>query len=261
MLIFCMVILPLIALGAPAPDWVKAMQAVHADFAGQAGYVAQYGDSITYSMAFWSPMSWSDPAEYLAGDDDLPATPQGKRWSDVILGTQDKGPEFGNYSGWTSGQVRKAVEKILPERKPETAIIMVGSNDIRGGKVPEGYRSNLKAIVEACLAEHCIPILNTLPPFRDKDEAVDEANSIIREIAYAKQVPLVDYHAACLQRRPDKSWDGTLISNDGVHPTAGKSNDYREENLKDSGYALRNWINFLAYRELYFKVLTGQSSK
>ena len=46
---------------APAPEWVAAMKTVHAGFDGTAGYVAQFGDSITYSMAFWKPFSWSDP--------------------------------------------------------------------------------------------------------------------------------------------------------------------------------------------------------
>ena len=246
---------------APEPAWVEAMRTVHSEFSGKAGYVAQFGDSITHSMAFWNPMSWSDPSVYLSGKDGLPRKPGGKRWRDVILGTHNKGPEHGNYSGWTSSQVRRAAEKIIPERKPETAIILAGSNDIRGGKVPEDYRANLEAIVDACLSIHCIPILNTLPPFRDRDAAVDEANRIIRDIARQKSLPLADYHAACLARRPGASWDGTLISNDGVHPSAGKPEDYSEQNLKNSGYALRNWVNFLVYRELYFKVLTDRGSQ
>ncbi len=255
---FCMILMPLTVLSTisdPAPEWVKHMRTVHAGFEGEVSYVAQFGDSITYSMAFWSPMGWSDPSKYLTGVDGLPHTPSGKRWRDVIKGVKDKGSKHGNYSGWTSGQVRKAVEKILPKRKPEIAIIMVGSNDIRGGGVPEDYRENLEAIVEACLTEHCIPILNTLPPFRGKDSAVDDANRIIRAIALEKQVPLADYHAACLEHRPANSWDGTLISKDGVHPSAGKTHDYSEENLMNSGYALRNWVNFLVYREVYFRVL------
>ena len=44
---------------ADEPDWVAAMQQAHKGFNGQAGYVAQFGDSITYSMAFWSPMAWT----------------------------------------------------------------------------------------------------------------------------------------------------------------------------------------------------------
>ena len=238
------------------PEWVKSMKTVHAKFKGEEGLVAQFGDSMTYSMAFWSPMSRSDPSEYLMANDGLPLRPEGKRWSDVIFGATNKGPEYGNFSGWTSGQVRSEVEEIVSTQKPEIAIIMVGSNDIRDGSVPADYRSNLEAIVDTCLAAHCIPIINTIPPFRGRETAVDEVNQIIRETADLKKIPLVDYHGACLKYRPGKSWDGTLISEDGVHPTAGVAHDYSEENLKNSGYALRNWINFLVYREIYFRVLS-----
>jgi lysophospholipase L1-like esterase len=242
----------------PAPEWVSSMRAVHAEFKGEEGYVAQFGDSMTYTMAFWNPMSWSDPAKYLTVNDGLPLRPNGKRWSDVILGTRDKGPEYGNFSGWTSDQVRAAVDNFLTARKPEIAIILVGSNDIRTGDLPINYRTNLEAIVDTCLAAHCIPILNTIPPFRGKSTAVGAVNRIIRETAYSKKVPLADYHAACLKYRPGNSWDGTLISRDGVHPTAGMPHDFSEENLMNSGYALRNWVNFLAYREIYFRVLASQ---
>jgi hypothetical protein len=40
-----------------------------------------------------------------------------------------------------------------------------------------------------------------------------------------------------------------------VHPSAGKTADYSEENLKVDGYALRNYVTFLKYREVYFQVL------
>lgn len=242
----------------PKPEWVEPMRAVHAGFEGEKGYVAQFGDSMTYTMAFWDPLIRSDPSKYLTVDDGLPLRPNRKQWSDVILGTHDKGPEHGNFSGWTSDQVLIAVEKVLTTRKPEVAIILAGSNDIRTGKVPDNFRANLEAIVDACLVVHCIPILNTIPPFRGKDTAVNEVNEIIRETANSKKVPLADYYAACLKYRPDKSWYGTLISQDGVHPTGGKSDDYSDQNLMNSGYALRNWVNFLVYREVYFRVLSHQ---
>ena len=44
------------SLAAEKPYWVEPMKAVHAGFHGNPGYVAQFGDSITYSMAFWTPI-------------------------------------------------------------------------------------------------------------------------------------------------------------------------------------------------------------
>ena len=241
--------------GKQSPGVLAAMKKVHAGFQGQLGRVAQFGDSITYSMAFWSPMSWDNPERFIKQDDGLLKAPPKLRWRDYVKGARDKGPKYANYSGWRVGQVLKSIDAVLERDRPEVAIIMIGTNDISGGSVPDSYRAGLEEVIRKCTTAHCVPILNTIPPRRGRDKAVDEANKIIREVAKQLQVPLGDFHAECLRRRPGKSWDGTLISRDGVHPSGGKSNDYNEDNLNTCGYALRNWVNFLVYRQLYFRVL------
>jgi hypothetical protein len=70
---------------ADEPAWVKPMSAVHARFKGKAGYVAQLGDSITHSLAFWAPLGWDSPEQYLTRDDGMPKTPAGKRWRDTLF--------------------------------------------------------------------------------------------------------------------------------------------------------------------------------
>ena len=247
------------ALAMPAwgeePDWVAPMRKMHAEFRGQAGYVAQLGDSITTSLAFWTPLDWDEPQTYLPKDDSLPLTPEGKRWRDVILGTRDKGAKFGNDGGWRVENLLEVIDAVLEKQRPEVAIIMIGTNDVRGNRVPKGYEEGVTKLVDKCLAAHCIPLLTTIPPMKDHDEAVAEANKFIQRIAEERQLPLIDYYAAIIDRRPGRSWLGTLISSDGVHPTAGKTNVYSEENLSKDGYALRNWVTFLNYREVYFHVL------
>ncbi len=238
---------------------VKAMRKVHAGFDGQAGYVAQFGDSITHSLAFWSPIGWDEPDHYITHDDGLPKKPAKMRWRDYVKGTRDKGPKHANYSGWTARQLLGAVDAVLSRDKPEVAIIMIGTNDISSGRVPNDYRKNLEQIVDKCLKAHCVPMLNTIPPRRGRDAAVNDVNKIVRAVAAERNVPLVDYHAACLSLRPGDTWDGTVISRDGVHPTGGKSNVYTAENLADCGYALRNWCNFMALRQVYFRVLNDVS--
>ncbi|MBG7606785.1 MAG: hypothetical protein IZT59_01965 [Verrucomicrobia bacterium] len=52
----------------------------------------------------------------------------------------------------------------------------------------------------------------------------------------------------------------TLISAAGIHPNGGKSHDYSPKNLKPSGYALRNWLNFQTYHQLYFRVLEKEEN-
>ena len=245
--------------GALRPEVIKAMRAVHAGFKGQRGRVAQFGDSITYSMAFWSPMSWDDPQRFLAKDDGLPKTPAKGRWRDAIKGARDKGPKFGNYSGWRVGNLLKSIDTVLERDKPEVAIIMIGTNDISGNRVPAGYRAGLEVVIKKCFKANCVPVLNTIPPRRGHDKSVKAINAIIRDVAATQDLPLADFHAACLRARPGQSWDGTIISKDGVHPSGGKTNLYTEENLKTSGYALRNWVNFLVLRQLHFRVLEAET--
>src|SRR4051812_6459493 len=85
--------LPFRAADVESPKWVSAMKKVHEGFKGTPGYVAQFGDSITYTMAFWKPMTWSDPDAYIP-EDGLPKRPD-KPWKQVIKGAGDdgKGPD------------------------------------------------------------------------------------------------------------------------------------------------------------------------
>ena len=247
---------------AADPDaWVREMRKLHANFTGTPGYVALLGDSITFADAFWTPLEFTDPAQYLAGNDGLPTHPQGKLWKDIIKGTRGKGLDHCNGSGWQVGYILRKIDEVMDREKPEVAIIMIGTNDIGIGQVAPGWQEQYEKIVRKCLDNHCVPILNTIPPRRDRDDAVAATNEIIRNVAGKYRVPLVDYHAELVRRRPGKEIYGTLMQNDGVHPSAGKTNVFTDTNLSDSGYALRNWMNFLAYREVHFRILHPEQAQ
>ena len=94
-------------------------------------------------------------------------------------------------------------------------------------------------------------------------------------VAKAKQVPLIDYQAEILKRRPD-DWDGalpkfkdtpgseyevpTLICRDGVHPSNPKAHqDFSQESLSRNGYLLRNYLTLLAYAEVIERLLPRAS--
>ena len=93
-------------------------------------------------------------------------------------------------------------------------------------------------------------------------------------MARQKEVPLVDYQADILHRRPD-DWDGSLakfkgqfkdvydaptqVSGDGVHPSNPKTHrDYSQESLRTNGYALRSYLTLLAYARVIDQVLGRQ---
>ena len=95
---------------APAPDrpsWVEAMARVHARFRGKAGTFAHFGDSITESLAFWTPLKYerkngSPEMEHAFQKVDAYLRPE--CWRDW------KGPEFGNQGGKQSdGQTRTSL--------------------------------------------------------------------------------------------------------------------------------------------------------
>ena len=152
----------------------------------------------------------------------------------------------------------------LERLNPEVALIMFGTNDLPGLGVDE-YRDRLRSVVRKCLDRGTVVILSTIPPrhgFTDKAAAFAEA---ARKVARELSVPLVDYHAEILKRRPD-DWDGaaddfrafeghdvpTLLSRDGVHPSAPESyqDDYSEKALRIPRLGLRNYLVLMKYAEV-----------
>lgn len=229
---------------AAAPDWVEAMRAVHSKGMGAKGSVSQIGDSITYTKAFLAPAAWEKPEGFPAAAERI----------DFRLINQRKGPEHGNYSGWTAGQGREKIAAVLAAEKPELAVIMFGTNEITKGVGLADYEKNLAAIVDACLASGCVPILSTIPPYPNRPGKAEAINEVVRKLARDRKLPLVDFHAAIVARRPDDAWNGTLLGKNDVHPTGGKNLDFSDENLKNCGYALRNYVTLQVMEEVVSKV-------
>lgn len=91
------------------------------------------------------------------------------------------------------------------------------------------------------LANKSIPVLTTIPPLKGKHELVLKYNEALWKLGERYSLPIIDYHGEITARRPD-DWLGTLISNDGVHPSAGMTaGPATEENLSNSGYLLLAW--------------------
>ena len=98
----------------------------------------------------------------------------------------------------------------------------------------------------------------------------------MRRIARELKVPLTDYHAEILKRRP-QDWDGasekfkafrgfdvpTLIARDGVHPSNPTKfrNDYSPAGLKHNGFVLRNYLALMMYAEVIRHVLQEKQKR
>ncbi|GAB6164997.1 hypothetical protein JCM19992_09970 [Thermostilla marina] len=246
------------------------MRAVHARCEGRPGVILQIGDSITDSMAFFAPLEYAATAKLPPeAADALPVLQnyirkECYRW---------KGGEYGNASGQTAAWAVQHIDEWLERHKPELAIVMFGTNDVRRGSV-EQHEANLRTLTRRCLDRGVVVILSTIPPMHGHDDAVRLAVERQRKLAEEFHLPLIDFYAHVIHRRPD-DWDGTLpqfaafdtyevptlICKDGVHPSNPQAwrNDYTAEGQRHSGFVLRNYLALLACAEVIRTVFDGKA--
>jgi hypothetical protein len=248
--------------------WIVSMKQVHAKFTGKRGTFAQFGDSITITMAYWAPMRYERKGLDAAGQKTF------ERVNSYMLPEcwdKWKGPDFGSNGGMTIRWADENVDAWLKKLNPEVALIMFGTNDLNQLKVDE-YEQKMRAVVKRCLDNGTVVILSTIPPRSGRLEQSRAFAEVAKKIATDLKLPVIDYFAECLKRRPD-DWDGTLpkfkeaardvyqvptlISGDGVHPSNPKkfAGDYSDEGLKSNGFVLRNYLTLKAYAEVIEKVL------
>ncbi|WP_157898562.1 SGNH/GDSL hydrolase family protein [Luteitalea pratensis] len=243
---------------AAEPTWARNARAIHGSFTGPPGTLALFGDSITESLAFWAPLAEERkpaPPNIEAAFARVKARLRPECWSEW------RGEAFGNASKTTVAWARQNVDRWLETLKPEVALIMFGSNDLPD-RDQRGYRIALVAVAEACIKRGTVPIVSTVPPRSGLAAEAAAFSQNVRVVARELDVPLIDYHAEILARRP-LDWDGTtaaapggdpyevltLISGDGVHPSnpARYFKDYSDEALRISGFGLRTAQALLVY--------------
>jgi hypothetical protein len=258
------------SLARDGPDWRETAARTHARFDGRKGTFAHFGDSITVSLAFWAPL----PLERKNASPEMERAFQ--RVEQHLLPEcwrEWKGPQFGNEGRMTIRWADEHVAEWLEKLDPEVALIMFGSNDLHEMEVEE-YRDRLRSVVKRCLENGTVVILSTIPPQHGLVEKAAVFAEAARALARELRVPLVDYHAEIQKRRPD-DWDGaderfheyegyevpTLISRDGVHPSAPMryQGDYSEEALSSHGYNLRSYLALMAYAGV-LEALAGSQS-
>ena len=121
--------------------------------------------------------------------------------------------------GWTSGSVLtgtpSALDREVAAFSPRYAVVLLGTNDIGNGSSDAfTFARNMFAITDRLIASGVIPILSTLPPLADAaaaDERALELDAVVRGIAQARQVPLVDLGRA-MRRLPSRG-----LGPDGLH--------------------------------------------
>ena len=255
--------------GAKEPyDWVPAMRGLTRDFAGKKGMVLRLGDSIMYANPGSAYLRFgkgrTEPELAVCRWMKAGETGTGSGiW--LSIADQPGGRSYTAASGVTTGQYLQGgkgglpkLDDILKEHQPQIAVVLLGTNDLGANVAPAAYAKNMETIVDKLLATRTIPVLVTVPPTKRNPEAAVAYNEELRKIGARHKLPIVDYHGEILARRP-KDWLGTLISNDGVHPTAvDPAGPATEENLSKSGYLLFGWATLNKLVEIKNRVIDGK---
>lgn len=251
-------------------DYVPAMKKAAARFKGREGVVLHLGDSITHANPYsqWARHGQGQTARDRAilkwmhtgsGNDEdgwylaLVDRPGGR--SDTAAGGM-RSDEFlaGGHNSLPS------LTALLEKYRPRMAVLMLGTNDASAGRPVADYLKDMSRAVDLIIANSTIPILSTIPPHPGRFELAAQYNKGLRALAKEKRVPLIDYEAEILARRPS-DWNGTLLGKNDVHPTAefGKtttaSSAPTAENLRNSGYLLRGWLSVQKIAEVKERVL------
>lgn len=255
----------LLATQAPAADYAEAMRKVSSKFTGKEGVVIHVGDSITYANPYggWARF----------GKGKTPQEEAACKWMHVGADNETDGwflarvDRPGNRSDTAASGVRSdeylaggkgglpPLADIIRKYNPQMAVVMLGTNDVNGGRPPAQYKADMTRIVDALIANGTIPILSTIPPVKGKDDAVKAYNAALAELVKEKKLPLIDYYGEIVKRRPN-DWMGTLISGDGVHPTGENVGaEPTEDNLKSSGHLLRGVLSVRKIAEVKAKVI------
>ena len=258
-------------IAADAPQWIAPMKSVHARFTGEKRTIAQFGDSITVTMAYWAPL-----ADKPKNMDEATARAHSlvQRYVKSECWRAWKGPKFGSEGRMTIRWAHANVDAWLKALNPELAVIMFGSNDV-GDMESAEYEAKFRDVVQRCLRNGTIVVLTTAPPRHGRVEKSRQFADAVRKIAADEHLPLIDFAAEILQRRPE-DWDGalpqfkaapgdeyqvpTLIARDGVHPSNPSRwfNDFSADGLKHNGYALRNYLTLIACAEVIERVLEAK---
>ena len=248
-------------------QWLRSVYLEGLKAGNRPGVFIKVGDSISESEFFLVDVGCG--VENLAGRTGLAGIIDFFRGTDVPFGRRfflhpwcGESNSFTRVgeaavSGWVSGspleRFREPVEDCpapfdtplaceVHLLRPALAIVMLGSNDVSRQTDLAQFRQNIKAVVRALTAAGVIPILSTIPPRLDEENArVPAYNEAITAVAIGQQVPLINYWRA-MQRR---SMIDHGIGEDGGHPSVFgcpsdcASADFSVEGLR-YGYNVRN---------------------
>ncbi len=146
--------------------------------------------------------------------------------------------------GWSAdaviaGESPVALDREIMDLAPRYAVVMFGSNDAAARSL-FNFGPTLIDIVDRLAAQGVVPLMSTVPPNTqnaDVGARIPRFNAVIRAIAQARQLPLMDYG------REMALLPMSGLGGDGLHPNAfsGGACQLTAEGLQ-FGYNLRNLL-------------------
>ncbi len=167
-----------------------------------------YGDSITHGALH--TFGWRDYTEHFT---ERVRFEMG-RYQDIVIKTA--------ISGNTTKDLLRDFEWRLGQFRPQVVFIMIGMNDCSTGRevTRDEFRTNLRELCRRISAlDSAVPVLQTTCPVLpgaggDREPNISDYMDIVREIAAAEKLPLVDH---TLHWKKNEGWLYYWM-NDSFHP-------------------------------------------
>ncbi|MGH7146153.1 MAG: SGNH/GDSL hydrolase family protein [Planctomycetota bacterium] len=246
-------------------DYVASSKEIAKKFTGKEGVVVHMGDSITYANPYsawarygkgkteddkrilaWSHCGKEDDTDgwFLAHHDE----PTGR--SD----TAASGVRSDEYIKGGKGGL-PPLDELIKKYNPQMVVLMLGTNDIDGGRKVADIIKDMTTIIDKLHANGTIVILSSIPPNFGHIQETQDYNAALYKLAEEKKMPFLDFYGHILKLEPGMAWNGTILTKNGVHPTANDSaGEPTDENFKKSGYLLRGWLSVEKILEVHDKI-------
>ena len=130
--------------GSENPYWADTMARVHEEFSGEKGTFAHFGDSITVTLAFWTPLLYT--RKNASEEMEQAYTLVGK-YLNKECWRNWKGPKFGSEGRMTIRWAHENIDRWLARLNPEVALIMFGTNDLTSVGLEE-YKQKTREVVQ-----------------------------------------------------------------------------------------------------------------
>ncbi len=178
--------------------------------------VVCFGDSITYGYSASDPAVTSYPA--------LLAKLLEAKDSAAAVKVVNAG-----ISGEDTRQGLKRLDSLLEKEKPGIVLVLYGTNDLwTSRKISvDDTRVNLTEMITKMKSSGAVVLIGTLIPVWEDDKRVAARNDVIKEVAKAAEITVVDLNAAFEKALTDaggrekrEAWETIYAPEDGgfLHP-------------------------------------------